>query len=68
MLDVQGCVMGWVDSYFDVPPSARFCLGQWEFGRTGWAGGQDDGTSKSTQLREATTSHLVDVLNFQTLF
>ena len=47
MLDVQGCGMGWVDLDFDVPPSARFCLGQWEFGRTGWAGGQDDGTSKS---------------------
>ena len=45
--------VGWVDLDFDVPLSARFCLGRLEFGRTGWAGGQDDGTSKfkSTQPR-----------------
>ena len=50
--------LGWVDLYFDVPMSARFCWGQWGFGRTGWAAGQDDGTSesKSTQLGSATTS------------
>ena len=50
--------LGWVDLYFDVPMSARFCWGQWGFGRTGWAAGQDDGTSesKSTQPRSATTS------------
>ena len=50
--------LGWVDLYFDVPMPARFCWGQWGFGRTGWAAGQDDGTSesKSTQPRSATTS------------
>ena len=43
--------LGWVDLNFDVPPYAQFCWGQWEFGRTVWAAGQDDGTSesKSTQ-------------------
>ena len=50
----------WVDLYFDVPipMSARFCWGQWGYGRTGWAAGQYDGTSelKSTQPRSATTS------------
>ena len=48
--------LGCVDLDFVVPLSARFCLGRpgrWEFGKTGWAGGQDDGThkSKSTQPR-----------------
>ena len=27
-----------------VPPSVQFCLGWWEIGRSGRAGGQDDGT------------------------
>ena len=40
-------VMGWVDLDVDVPLSAGFCLGRWELGKTRWAGGQDDGTSKS---------------------
>ena len=39
-----------------VPLSARFCLGWWEFGRRGWAAGQDGGTSQikvnATQVRQ----------------
>ena len=36
---------------FDIPLSAKFCLGRWKFGRIGWAAGQVGGTfkSKSTQ-------------------
>ena len=40
----------------DVQHSAWFCLGWWEIGRTGWAGGQDGETSKikvyPTQVRQ----------------
>ena len=39
--------MGWVDLDFKVPLSAGFCLGRWEFGRTGYTSGKDNGTSKS---------------------
>ena len=39
-----------------VPPSASFCLGWREIGRTGWAAGQDGGTSQikvnPTQVRQ----------------
>ena len=39
-----------------VPQSARFCLDWWEFGRSGWAARQDDGTSQikvnPTQVRQ----------------
>ena len=45
--------LGWVELDVDVPLIARFCLDRREFGRTGRAGGQNDGTSKlkSTQPR-----------------
>ena len=45
--------LGLVDLYFDVPLSAGFYLGRWEFSITDWAGEQDDliSESKSTQLR-----------------
>ena len=52
---VQGArvPVGWVDLNLSVPLSAQFCLGGGEFGRSGWAAGQDGGTqkSKSTQPR-----------------
>ena len=28
--------LGWVDFDFEDPLPARFCLGNWEFGKTGW--------------------------------
>ena len=39
-----------------VPLSDQFCMGWWEFGRSGWANGQEGGTpkSKSTQPRYKT--------------
>ena len=36
--------LGWVDLNFDIPLSAKFCWGSWEFGRTGRVARQDDGT------------------------
>ena len=39
--------LGWVDLNLDVQLSAGFCLGRWEFGRTGYTSGKDNGTSKS---------------------
>ena len=36
--------LGWVDLIFDIPLSAKFCWGSWEFGRTGRVARQDDGT------------------------
>ena len=44
----------WLDSWVGltlilaVPPSARFCFEWWEFGRSGWAAGQESGTSDPT--------------------
>ena len=50
--------LSWIDLNFDIPLSAKFCWGRWEFGRTGRVARQDDGTykSKSTQPRSETTS------------
>ena len=50
--------LGWVGMNFKVPLSAQFCLGCWEFDRTGCAARQDHGTSESkpNQPRSATTS------------
>ena len=39
-----------------VPRSARFCLGWFEFGRRGWAAGQDGGTPKSKSIQPRSTS------------
>ena len=36
----------WLTLILAVPPSARFCLGWWEIGRTGWASGKDVETSQ----------------------
>ena len=38
--------------------SAQFCLGWWEFCRSGWAAGQDSGTPKSKSAQPRSTSIL----------
>ena len=48
-----GWLLGWVD-YFDIPLSAKSCLGRWKFGRIGWSVGQDVGTY---QPNEQVTDH-----------
>ena len=39
--------LGWVAFDFGCSTLWTLCLGQWEFGRSGWPARQDGGTSKS---------------------
>ena len=55
MYRVSHLVVDWVGLTWilSVPLSARFCLGWWEFGRSGWAAGKLDRRTRwwNTQIK-----------------